>query len=139
MGTREAVPLAQELFAWARSANALPQSLLGKAIHYALQQQPYLMNVFLDGRLELSNNLAERSIKAFVIGRKNWLFSNSPKGAQSSSVIYSIIETAKENGLKPFEYLEYVFTAMPNGAASDIDKVLPWSQDLPDHIKVGSS
>ena len=72
-------PLAAEFYVWAQSVSALPKSALGKAIHYALEQRPYLENVFLDGRLELSNNRAERSIKPFVIGRKNWLFSATPK------------------------------------------------------------
>lgn len=60
-----------------------------------------------DGRLEISNNLAERSIKPFVIGRKNFLLANTPNGAQGSAVIYSLIETAKENGLDPFKYLTW--------------------------------
>jgi len=133
----EAKPLTEEFFHWAKSANALPKSALGKAVHYALEQQPWLMNVFLDGRLELSNNRAERSIKPFVIGRKNWLFCNTPKGARSSSVIYSVIETAKENGLKPFDYLEYLFTRLPNDTVSAIDSCLPWSEHLPVRIKAG--
>ena len=133
----EAKPLAEDFFRWARSANVLPKSPLGKALRYAIDQQPWLMNVFLDGRLELSNNRAERSIKPFVIGRKNWLFCNSQKGAGSSSVIYSLIETAKENSLKPFEYLEYLFTALPNATTSIIDSLLPWSDDLPARIKAG--
>ena len=58
-----------------------------------------------DGRLEIDNNRAERSIKPFVIGRKNWMFSNTPRGAQASAIVYSVVETAKENGLNPFIYL----------------------------------
>jgi hypothetical protein len=68
----------------------------------------YLIRVLEDGRLELSNNRAERSIKPFVMGRKNWLFANTPAGAQSSVVTYSLIETAKENGLDPCRYLLWV-------------------------------
>jgi len=135
----EAQPLAEAFFRWANSVHALPKSALGKALNYALEQKPWLMNVYLDGRLELSNNRAERSIRPFVIGRKNWLFSSSQKGAKSSSVIYSIIETAKENGLKPFEYLEYLFTMMPNTTTAAIDSLLPWAENLPHHIKAGKS
>jgi len=83
------LPVANEFFAWAKGLNILPKSPLGVAVKYALDQQRYLMNVFVDGRVELSNNRAERSIKPFVIGRKNWLFSATPKGAKASSVIYS--------------------------------------------------
>lgn len=73
------------------TVGALPKSALGKAAGYALGQRRYLKNACLDGCLELSNNRAERSVKPFVIGRKNWLFCSSPKGARASSVIYSII------------------------------------------------
>jgi transposase len=68
----------------------------------------------LDGRLEISNNRAERSIKPFVIDRKNFLFSNTPRGAKASAVMFSLIETAKENGLNPYSYLTYIFRKSPN-------------------------
>ena len=84
---------------------AAPKSALGRAIHYLLEQWPYLTRYLEDGRLELSNNRAERSIKPFVMGRKNWLFANTTGGAQASAVIYSLMETAKENGLVPYQYL----------------------------------
>ena len=132
----ESKPLAEAFFDWAKTANAIPQSPVGKAAHYALKQQPWLMNIFLDGRLEISNNRAERSIKPFVIGRKNWLFCNTPKGARASSVIYSIIESAKENGLKPFEYLEHLLSKLPNSTMSAIDALLPWAGGLPDYVRV---
>jgi transposase len=126
------------LFAWAGTANALPKSALGRALHYLFEQRPYLENVYRDGRLELSNNRAERGIKPFVIGRKNWMFSASPKGARASSVIYSIIETAKMNRLKPFEYLKYIFETMPNISPAKYGDLLPWSEFLPEHCKLDS-
>jgi len=124
-------PVSDAFFAWAESVPALPKSTFGKAIRYALEQKPYLETFYLDGRLEISNNRAERSIKPFVIGRKNWLFSCTPKGAKASSIIYSIIETAKENRLKPYEYLKYIFETMPNISEENYHKLLPWSKDLP--------
>ena len=130
-------PVSDAFFAWASSVCALPKSALGKALHYALEQRPYLETFYLDGRLELSNNRAERSIKPFVIGRKNWLFCCTPKGAKASSMIYSIIETAKENGLKPFEYLKYIFETMPNITKENYHTLLPWSKDLPDSLRLG--
>jgi hypothetical protein len=129
-------PVSDAIFEWAETVGALPKSLLGKALHYLLSQKVYLEKVFDDGRLELSNNRAERSIKPFVIGRKNWLFSATPKGANASSVIYSIIETAKENCLKPFEYLKYLFEAMPNLMGKEIESLLPWSETLPERCRV---
>lgn len=106
-------PVMDALLAWASTAKAAPKSALGKAVHYLREQWPYLIRVLEDGRLELSNNLAERSIKPFVIGRKNFLFANTPRGAQSSAVIYSMIETAKANGLDPYRYLTWVLTTAP--------------------------
>lgn len=76
-----------------------------------------------DGRLEISNNRSERAIKPFVIGRKNWLFSNTPKGAKASAIIYSIIETAKGNDLSPFHYLTYLFEKIPNIDITDTEQL----------------
>ena len=110
------------------SAECVQQSHLGKAVSYCLKHWKELNNFLLDGRLELSNNRAERSIKPFVIGRKNFLFCITPRGARASATTYSIVESAKENGLKPFEYLKYLFTEQPNAAAKDLDEFLPWSK-----------
>ena len=103
--------------------NLAPKSALGKAIHYLLEQWPYLTRYLEDGRLKLSNNRAERSMKPFVMGRKNWLFANTPGGAQASSMIYSLIETAKENGLDPYRYLLWVLRNAPG--LSEIDEAWP--------------
>jgi len=120
-------PVMEEFFAWAEHVGALPKTLLGKAVRYALGQRRWLSNVLLDGRAELSNNRAERSIKPFVIGRKNWLFSNTPNGATASAILYSVVETAKENGLNPYEYLSRLFHEAPNlPAGESIDVLLPW-------------
>ena len=94
-------------------AKTAPKSALGRAIHYLLEQWPYLTRYLEDGRLELSNNRAERSIKPFVMGRKNCLFVNTTGGARASSVIYSLIETAKENGLDPYRYLLWALRNAP--------------------------
>jgi transposase len=132
----KAKPLMEAYFEWVlkNEATVLPKSKLGGAIGYSIKQRKYLERYLLDGRLEISNNRAERSIKPFVIGRKNWLFSNTPKGADASAVIYSLIETAKENGLNPFPYLQYLFEQLPNVDIKDsemLKKYLPWSKDLP--------
>ena len=111
---KEEKPILDALLVWADSVSAAPKSALGKALHYLKEQWPYLLLRYLeDGRLELSNNRAERSIKPFVIGRKNFLFANTPLGAQASAVIYSLIETAKETGLDPFRYLTWILKTAP--------------------------
>ena len=98
---KQAKPVLDAMFAWANTRTAAPKSALGKALHYLKEQWPYLTNYSKDGRLEISNNRAERSIKPFVIDRKNFLFANTPKGASGSAVMFSMIQTAIENGLDP--------------------------------------
>lgn len=137
---QESKPILEAYFSWleTQSQLALPQGYLGKAITYSRNQKDKLMNFLDDGRLELSNNRGERAIKPFVIGRKNWLFSNTPRGATSSAIIYSIIETAKENGLIPFYYLTYLLEKLPNINLNDpeqLDKLLPYSTEIPVHCK----
>lgn len=114
-------PVLDALLAWGNALmpKTAPKSALGKALHYLLEQWPYLIRYLEDGRLELSNNCAERSIKPFVMGRKNFLFCNTPGGAQSGAVIYSLIETAKENGLDPYRYLLWIFRTAPKLFQSD--------------------
>lgn len=117
----------------------LPKSTLGQAINYCLNQWDKLIAFLQDGRLDIDNNRSERSIKPFVIGRKNWLFANTPRGAKVSSIAYSMVETAKENGLKPFEYLTYLFERLPNIETDDpraLDALLPWSETLPDMCRM---
>ena len=123
----ESKPVAEAFFAWAESVQAQPKSHLGQAITYALNQRPWLMNFLLDGRLELSNNRAERSIRPFTVGRKNWLFSYCARGAKASAMVYSIIETAQANGLVPFMYLNYLFQTLPNMTTNQISSCLPWN------------
>ena len=127
----------EAFFSWAEaeSFRVLPKSSIGMAIQYSLNLKKYLLVFLEDGRLELSNNSAERSIKPFVIGRKNWLFCNTPAGASSSAIAYSIIETAKENNLKPFEYLKFLFNKIQSGKI-EIEKILPWSEGIPDEVKM---
>jgi transposase len=130
-------PILDAYLAWLRQqrSRTLPKSLLGQAIAYSLNQWDKLSAFLQDGRLELDNNRSERSIKPFVIGRKNWLFANTPRGAKASAIIYSVIETAKENGLNPFQYLTYLFEQLPQlpdpKDSEALDRLLPWSPSLP--------
>ena len=93
----------------------------------------YMMPVFAflsldDGNYPIDNNAAENAIRPFVIGRKNWLFSNTPSGAQASANMYSIIETAKAHGLNPQEYLTHVYKEIPLvKSIEDYEKLLPWN------------
>lgn len=105
-----------------------PQSPVGKAIAYTLKRWPTLTTYLDDGRYEIDNNRAERAIKPFVIGRKNWLFAGSVAGAKASDNLFSLIETAKANGLQPYAYLEYVFKELPECTQlGDYEALLPWN------------
>lgn len=123
-------PVLDAMLAWANTRHGAPKSKLGKALTYLQNQWEYLSNYLLDGRIELSNNRAERSIKPFVMSRKNFLFANTPAGAQSSAVIFSLIETAKENGLDPYQYLVHLLKEAPQLSKTDSEwakKLLPKS------------
>ena len=134
-------PVLQDFLSWLKTKEkqVLPKTSLGKAINYCLNQWDKLTAFMLDGRLEISNNRAERAIKPFVIGRKNFLFSKSPKGATASAITYSIIETAKANNLNTFYYLTYLFEKLPNidlNNIEELDQLLPWSDSIPESCKV---
>ncbi len=127
---KQAKPVLDAMLSWANSRTAAPQSALGKAFHYLKEQWPYLTNYLKDGRLELSNNRAERSIKPFVIDRKNFLFANTPKGATGSAVIFSMIQTAIENNLDPYCYLTWLMKAAKDTDLTNpetVQKLLPWN------------
>ncbi|HBL84321.1 MAG TPA: hypothetical protein DDZ99_05280 [Clostridiales bacterium] len=132
--------LTLQFYEWVlqQSKKTLPKSLWGTALHYATNQRKYLCSFLEDGRIELFNNRAERSIKPFVIGRKNWLFCNAPAGAKSSAVIYNIIETAKENGLIPYAYLTYVFEQIQLHRNQNIENLFPYSPIIPKYCRIKS-
>lgn len=117
----EALPVLREFHAWLqeRFAETPPKSLVGKAISYTLGQWNRLVRYVEDGRLHPDNNLAENAIRPFVIGRKNWLFSGIPEGASASAALYSIIETAKANGLEPYWYLRTLFERLPHAQSRE--------------------
>jgi transposase len=134
-------PLLDDFYSWLKRMRqqTLPKSAFGEAITYCLNQWDDLAHFLLDGRLEIDNNRSERSIKRFVIGRKNFLFSNTPRGAEGSAIIYSIIETALENNLKPYNYLMYLFGRLPNVDTKDLsvmDDLLPWSDAIPEDCRM---
>lgn len=127
---KDAIPILNEIRQWLDNTlhGTLPKGLLGKALAYLEKNWEKLIVYTNDGRLSIDNNLAENAIRPFVIGRKNWLFSATVKGAKSSANLYSLIETAKANGKEPYAYLRHVFKELPQAACVDeIEALLPWN------------
>ena len=125
---RHARPILDKLRTWLDEAlpQVPPTSATGKALNYLHNEWDKLIRYLDDGRLEIDNNAAENAIRPFVLGRKNWLFSNSVKGVKASANLYSLIETAKVNNLEPYAYLRYLFTALPKAETVEaIEALLP--------------
>jgi len=135
---RLARPILDELHAWLQRSlpEVPPSTLTGKALAYLHSQWPRLIGYLEDGRLSIDNNGCERAIRPFVIGRRNWLFADTPKGARASAALYSIIETAKANGHEPYRYLRFLFTELPKAQSPEaIAALLPFNiapAELPD-------
>ena len=112
----------------------LPTSLLGKALQYMYGQWPKLIRYLDDGRWPISNNLCENAIRPFVVGRRGWLFADTVNGARASANLYSLVETAKANGIDPYRYLLWLFQKIPQaGSADDYAVLLPWN--MPDQVR----
>ena len=130
---QHAQPILAELRTWLDEAlpQVPPQSATGKALYYLHNEWPKLIGYLNDGRLEIDNNRAENAIRPFVVGRKNWLFSDSVKGVKASANLYSLIETAKANGQEPYAYLQRVFTELPQAETVEaIEALLPGNVNL---------
>ncbi len=120
----------EQLRAWLDKAlhQVLPKGALGKALGYLDRNWDKLTVYVEDGRLSIDNNTAENAIRPFVIGRKNWLFSDTERGARASAALYSLIETAKANGLEPYAYLQRVFERLPaTQNVEQVEALLPWN------------
>ena len=128
----KAKPLLDKFKNWLETNKPLtpPKGLLGRAISYTLANWKKLIIYLEDGRLRPDNNLVENAIRPFVVGRKNWLFAGSPDGAKASAIFFSLIETAKANGLEPYAYLRYIFKKLPLAQTEqDLKALLPYNID----------
>ena len=124
-------PLLEEYFLWVKTLNPTAGSKLAEAVTYALNQKPYLLQFLNYGEVEISNNFAENAIRPFTIGRKNWLFCDTVKGAESSAIVYTMVETAKANGIEPYAYLLHVLNKMPycdtSPSSKQLEALMPWN------------
>ena len=126
-----AEPLLDEYFLWAKTVNPTPGSKLAEAVTYAHNQESYLREFLNYGEVEISNNFAENAIRPFAVGRKNWLFCDTVKGAESSAIVYTMVETAKANGIEPYTYLLYALNQMPycdkSPSSKQLETLMPWN------------
>lgn len=138
---RQAVikPLVDAFFAYLKTINVSKKDKFGDAVGYALNQEKYLRVFLTDGDVPIDNNASERAIRGFCIGKKNWQMIDTIHGAKSSAIIYSIVETAKANNRKPFDYVQHLLEEMPKHMddrdCSFLENLLPWSEKLPAGIR----
>lgn len=129
-------PVLEAFWSWLETITNTNNTKLKEAITYSRNQKIYLENFLLDGRIPISNNNAENAIRPFAVGRRGWLFADTPKGAEASAISYSIVETAKANNLNIFQYLNYLFKSLPNINFTEhpklLEQYLPWSESLPE-------
>ena len=125
-------PVIEGFLAWIKQVNPGSNGKLGKAVTYIKNREDFLMTYLEDGRCSLSNNLSENSIRPVTVGRKNWLFSDTPDGASANALYLTIVEMAKAYGLNLYEYLKYLLEHRPNRDMADdeLAKLAPWNEDV---------
>ena len=130
-------PILEAFWSWLEMQDPAKGSRMYKAVIYIAGHKETLMNYLKDGHCSFTNNASERSVKPFVMGRKNWLFADTPNGADASAMCYSMIETAKANGVNPYYYLCYLLEHCPNSQMTDdeLGSMAPWNKDVQDHIQ----
>ena len=134
-------PLVDAYFAWVHKVepSVLANSETHKGLQYSINQEQYLKVFLEDGEVPMDNNAAEQSIQGFCIGKKNWVMIDTISGAKASAIAFNIAETAKANNLKPYEYFKYLLTVIPEHLddtdRSFMDKLLPWSDELPSECR----
>ena len=133
-------PVIEGFLAWIKQINPGSNEKLGKAVTYIKNREDFLMTYLEDGRCSLSNNLSENSIRPVTVGRKNWLFSDTPDGASANALYLTIVEMAKAYELNLYEYLKYLFEHCPNRNMADdeLAKLAPWNEDVQERCGKGN-
>lgn len=125
-------PVVDGFLTWLKDQSPTRGSRMAKAVTYIRNREPYLATYLEDGRCSFSNNLSENAIRPFVVGRKGWLFSDTPAGAETSAIIYTMVENAKANGVNVYQYLKLLLEKQPNNQMRDeeLEKLAPWNQEV---------
>ena len=126
-----AAPVLEEIRAWLLDVykREPPKTSLGEAVSYTLNEWERLIAYLEVPWFTPDNNVVERAIRSFTLGRKNWVISGSPRGAYASAILYSIVETAKSNDINPYYYFRYLFEQLPLTTEEDIERLMPWNLD----------
>lgn len=143
---KEIKPLVEDFFVWVKKQIAEcvvpPKSKTAQGLNYIINQEVYLKGFLEDGDIPIDNSASERAIRTFCLGKKNWMFHNTAKGAGASALVYSISETAKLNNLRPYNYFKYILTELPkhcdekgNIEPAELDYIMPWSDKLPEECR----
>ena len=137
------LPLLEEYYAWLKTIHPEKGSKLEEAVRYSLNQKQQLTAFLSNGEVPISNNLAENAIRPFTLGRKNWLFCDTTKGAEASAIVYSLVESAKANGIEPFAYLQHVLVELPylgkNQSHEELESFMPWAHYIQQEFGVKNS
>ena len=137
------LPLLEEYYAWLNTVHPEKGSKLEEAVRYSLNQKQRLMAYLDHGEVPISNNLAENAIRPFTLGRKNWLFCDTPKGAEASAIVYSLVESAKANGVEPFAYLQHVLVQLPylgkTHSHEELETLMPWAPYIQQNFAMKNS
>ena len=134
------LPVLEEYFCWVNTLDPEKGSKLAEAATYARNQKTALCAFVQHGNVPISNNLAENAIRPFAVGRKNWLFCDAVKGAEASAIVYSLVESAKANGIEPFAYLQHVLVQLPYFGKShsheELESLMPWTPYIQQNFKL---
>ena len=130
-------PIIEGFLSWLDKQEPIRNSRLDKAVTYIRNRREHLATYLEDGRCSFSNNLSENSIRPFVVGRKGWMFCNTPAGAETSAMAYTMVEMAKANGVNPYHYLTFLFEKQPNENMSDdeLERLAPWNDEVKAEIQ----
>ena len=137
------LPLLEEYYAWLKTLHPEKGSKPEEAVHYSLNQKQQLTAFLSNGEVPISNNLAENAIRPFTLGRKNWLFCDTTKGAEASAIVYSLVKSAKANGVEPFAYLQHVLLQLPyldkTHSHQELESLMPWAPYIQQEFGVKNS
>ena len=130
-------PVVEGFLSWLDQQSPTRGSRMDKAVTYIQNCRSYLSTYLEDGRCSFSNNLSENAIRPFTVGRKNWLFCDTPNGAQASAIVYTMAEMAKANGVNVYHYLTYLLEKLPDDRMSDdeLELLAPWNETVKAEIK----